>query len=191
MVELVRLPDGQVVLGVLVEAHAREVVVPRARRGRWHHEEAEETVRQHQLHALIVRRQVALRVRALVGVRAAPLVASGSQSVGRERRRAGREAARDDDAAFGVERRVLREEARVRCHVRGAQLRQLVRLRVQPAEWLEILQVLVRRQCGRQLDCLMGAHLRRQHQTAHFLNARVVTRRNAIDERPDLRSTNT
>ena len=33
-IELVRLPDAQVVLGALVEAHAREVVVPRDRQSR-------------------------------------------------------------------------------------------------------------------------------------------------------------
>ena len=34
VIELVRLPDAQVVLGALVEAHAREVVVPRDRQSR-------------------------------------------------------------------------------------------------------------------------------------------------------------
>lgn len=68
-----------------------EVVVPGALR--WHHEEAKEAVRQQHLHPLVVGRQVALGVVALVRVLPAPLVAAGSQLVGRQRAGAGGEAA--------------------------------------------------------------------------------------------------
>ncbi len=60
VVELFGVGQVEFVLHLRVVAHAHEVVVPRTR-GR-HHEKAKELVRQQHLHALVVRRQVALRV---------------------------------------------------------------------------------------------------------------------------------
>jgi len=60
---------------------------------------------------------------------AAPLVSGGRELVGAERDGAGREGARDGHGALSVPRLVLRHDARVRRHVVGRELRQLVGLR--------------------------------------------------------------
>ena len=91
VVEVLRVAEQQVVLELLVESDAHEVVVPAAVLR--DHEEAEESVGEQHLDALVVRRQVAFRVVSLVGVLSAPLVAGGGQLVGRQRTRTGCEAA--------------------------------------------------------------------------------------------------
>lgn len=81
-----------------------------------------------------------------------------------------------------------RDHARVRRHVAGAELRQLVRLRVEPAERLEAGESLVRGQrARRQRDGLVRAELRREDKDAHLLDLRVVGRRAAVHVRRDLR----
>lgn len=69
-----------------------KVIVPGNLTG--HHEEAQEPIRQQHLHSLIVGRQVAFGVVALVRVLSAPLVAAGRQLVRCERARARGEAER-------------------------------------------------------------------------------------------------
>ena len=91
VVKLLRVGQREVVLHGGLVPHAHEVVVPGPLRR--DHEEAEESVGQEHLDFLVVARQVALRVVALVGVVLAPLEAAGGQFVGRQRTRSGGEGA--------------------------------------------------------------------------------------------------
>jgi len=58
VVELLGIGQLQLVLDLVVKAHAHEVVVPGALGG--HHEEAEKAVAEQHLHPLVVGGQVAL-----------------------------------------------------------------------------------------------------------------------------------
>ena len=184
VVELLGVGELELVLELGVEAHAHEVVVPRALGG--HHEEAEEAVGEQHLHLLVVRGHVALGVVALVGVLLAPLEAARRELVGGERHRAGRERARDDDGLLAIPGHVVAHNLGVGGHVLGRELRQLVRLRVYPAERLHLLQVLVLRQHVRHLHELMRAQLRHEHNAAYLLDLRVVGRTDAVHVAGDL-----
>eukprot|EP00964_Phaeocystis_antarctica_P078146 scaffold48598_cov65-Phaeocystis_antarctica.AAC.1 len=186
VVELLGVCELELVLHVGRVAHAHEVVVPHVVLG--HHEEAEELVGEQHLHALVVRGQVAVRVGARVAVLPPPLVAGGRELVGGEGDGAGREGARDDDGALAVPRLVLGHGARVRRHVDGRELRQLVGLRVHPAERLHALEVLVLGQHGGRVHHLVRAPLRHHDHAAHLLDLRVVGRRDAVEVARDLRA---
>ena len=63
---------------------------------------------------------------------------------------------------------------------------QLRRLRVDPAQRLQALQQVVLWQRLRQLHALAAAHLRRQHDHTHLLDARVLRQRDAVQQSADL-----
>eukprot|EP00967_Tisochrysis_lutea_P025528 scaffold29471_cov28-Tisochrysis_lutea.AAC.2 len=86
-----------------------------------------------------------MRVRAHVAILSAPLVAGRRQLIRTKRNRTRSERARDDDCTFAVPGLVLRHDAGVSGHIVGRQLRQLIRLRVDPAKWFHPLKVLVLR----------------------------------------------
>lgn len=75
----------------------------------------------------------------------------------------------------------------MRRHVRGGELRQLVRLRVDPAQRLHAAQVLVLWQGSGQVDCLVRAPLRHEHNAADLFDLRIVGRRDPVQVRRDLR----
>mmetsp|Transcript_13958 Transcript_13958/g.40458 ORF Transcript_13958/g.40458 Transcript_13958/m.40458 type:complete len:470 (-) Transcript_13958:5660-7069(-) len=166
--------------------HAHEVVVPAPCVRR--HEEAHEAVRQQQLHLLVVVGRVALRVGRVVFIGAPPLVAARRQLVRREAAGTRREAACGDNAALAVPRLVALEHLGVRRHVLRRHLRQLVWLRVQPAERLQVGQVVVLREARRQVYLLVVAPLRRHHDAADLLDLRVVGRADAVHVAGDLRA---
>mmetsp|Transcript_39072 Transcript_39072/g.85881 ORF Transcript_39072/g.85881 Transcript_39072/m.85881 type:complete len:419 (+) Transcript_39072:398-1654(+) len=184
VVKLFRVGQLHLVLHVGRVAHAHEVVVPHVIVG--HHEEAEEVVGEQHLHLLVVGGQVAVRVGADVAVLAAPLVARGRELVRAQRHRARREGARDDDGALAVPRLVLGHDFGVGRHVVRRELRQLVGLRVQPAERLHALEVLVVRQHARQVHRLVRAPLRDHDNAADLLDLRVIRRRDAVHVPGDL-----
>mmetsp|Transcript_31891 Transcript_31891/g.87333 ORF Transcript_31891/g.87333 Transcript_31891/m.87333 type:complete len:766 (-) Transcript_31891:1916-4213(-) len=186
VVKVARVGELEVVRHGRRVAHAHKIVVPDVVVG--HHEEAKEVVGQQHLDLLVVRRQVAVRVGARVAVLPAPLVARGRELVRGQRDGAGRERGGDDDGALAVPRLVLGHDARVRRHVGGRQLRQLVGLRVDPPERLHALEVLVLGQRVGQVHRLVGAPLRHHHAAAHLLHLRVVRRRDSVEEARDLRA---
>ncbi len=71
VIELLRVGQLQLVLEIRVKTNTHEVVVPGALGG--HHEKAEEAIAEQHLNTFIMRRQIALRVVALVHVLLAPL----------------------------------------------------------------------------------------------------------------------
>mmetsp|Transcript_4532 Transcript_4532/g.13245 ORF Transcript_4532/g.13245 Transcript_4532/m.13245 type:complete len:234 (+) Transcript_4532:143-844(+) len=172
VVELLWVCELELVLHGGGVAHAHEVVVPHVVVG--HHEESEEAVRQEELHLLVVRGQVALGVGRRVAVLAAPLVARGRELVGREAHGARGEGGGDDDGALAVPRLVVRHHPRVHGHVGGRQLRELVGLRVHPAQGFHALEVLVLGQQGGHVHLLVRAPLRHEDDAPDLLHLRVV-----------------
>ena len=178
VIEILRVGQLQLVLDLVVKSHAHEVIVPRALSG--HHEKAQEAIGEQHLHFLVVRRQIALGVVALVRVLLAPLEARRRELVGRERDGAGRERTRDDYGLLAVPRHVVRHDFGVDAHVLRRELWQLVGLRVNPAERLHFLEVLVLRQHVRQLHGLMRAQLWHEHDAAYFFHLRIVRGTDAV-----------
>mmetsp|Transcript_3880 Transcript_3880/g.8479 ORF Transcript_3880/g.8479 Transcript_3880/m.8479 type:complete len:202 (+) Transcript_3880:644-1249(+) len=174
VVKLLGVSELELVLHRRRVSHTHEVVVPYI--VVWYHEESKEMVREEHLNLLIVRRQVAVRVGARVAVLPAPFVATGGEFVGGQRDGSRREGAREHDRALAVPRLVLRHDARVRGHVRGGELWQLVGLRVHPSKRLHTLKVGMLRESGRQMDRLVGAPLRHHHEAADLLDLGVVWR---------------
>ena len=74
----------------------------------------------------------------------------------------------------------------MRRYVLRRQLRQLVRLRVHPAERLQVFEVLVLRQLDGQVDRLVRSPLRRHHDAANLLHLRIVRRTDAVQVAGDL-----
>ncbi len=184
VVELFGIGQLHLVLDVGLEAHAHEVVVPGALRR--HHEEAEEAIAEEHLNALVVRGQVALRVVALVRVLFAPLEAAGRELVGGERHGAGRERARDYDCLLAVPAQVVRHDLGVDADVLRGQLRELVGLRVHPAEGLHLLEILVLREHVWQLHGLVSAQLWHHHNASDLFDLRVVSRADSVHVAGDL-----
>lgn len=73
VVELLGVGQLQLILDLIVESHAHEVIVPGALGG--HHKESKEAITEQHLYLFIVRWQVALGVVALVNICLAPLEA--------------------------------------------------------------------------------------------------------------------
>ena len=178
VVKLLGIGQLQFILHVRVMPHTLKVIVPRALRR--HHEEAEEAVGQQHLHFLIMRRQISLGIVALIGVLSAPLKPAGRELVRREGARAGREAARHDDGPFAVPRGVVGHDFGVGGDVLGRELGQLVGLGVEPAQRFHLLEVAVLGQAGGQVDGLVGAPLRGQHDAADFFHLGIVGRTHSV-----------
>mmetsp|Transcript_63136 Transcript_63136/g.136700 ORF Transcript_63136/g.136700 Transcript_63136/m.136700 type:complete len:725 (-) Transcript_63136:4486-6660(-) len=185
VVELRRVLDAQAVLHRDVVLLPHEVVVPDAVVR--HHEEAQEDVTEQHLHLLGVRGQEAGRIGAGVLVRLAPLEALRRDPVGGQRAAARREAARDDDGLIRQPRLVVRQHAGVECHVLRAEVRLLVGLRVDPAERLQVAEVVVVRQLLRQRHRVVRADLRHHDHAPDLLHLGVVRRRDAVEVGGDLR----
>ena len=83
MIELLRLQWLQFILHIGVVSHTHEVVIPRALR--WHHKEAQKSIREQHLHTLIMTRQVAFGVIALIRVLSTPFIAARGEFVGTQR----------------------------------------------------------------------------------------------------------
>ena len=93
---------------------ALEIVVPAA--NIWHHVEAHEPVTEQHLHLLIVRRQVACWVAAVL-VLPAPLIPSWGELVGCQGAATWSEAACDDDAALSIPALVALQHLGMCCHI--------------------------------------------------------------------------
>mmetsp|Transcript_8475 Transcript_8475/g.28819 ORF Transcript_8475/g.28819 Transcript_8475/m.28819 type:complete len:688 (+) Transcript_8475:1085-3148(+) len=186
VVELLWDGELQVVLhgGRVPDAH--EVVVPDLVLG--HHVEAHEAVREKELHLLVVRGQVALRVCRRVAVLAAPLVARGGQLVGREGHGAGGEGHGEDHRALAVPRLVVRHDARVHVEVRGRELGHLVGLCVEPPQRLHALEVLVVGDGRGHVHLLVRAPLGHEDDAADLLDLGVVGRAHAVHVAHHLRA---
>eukprot|EP00958_Prasinococcus_capsulatus_P015981 scaffold1754_cov355-Prasinococcus_capsulatus_cf.AAC.3 len=146
----------------------------------------EEAVGEEHLHLLVVGGKVAVWVVAIVLVGAAPLVARGRELVGRERARARREAAGDHDALLSIPALVPLQDLCVPRHVVWRQLWALVGLRMDPAQRLQVLEVLVLGQLLGEHNKLVRAALRRHHYAPDLLDLRVVRRGHAIQIARDL-----
>lgn len=124
--------------------HAHEVVVPHPVVG--HHEEAQKDVGEQHLHLLRMRGEVTRRVHLRdVLVRFTPRETGGREPVRRQRAGSGRETAGGDNGLVGDPGLVVGQNVRMERHVGGQQLRLLIRLRVDPAEGLQIAEVLMLR----------------------------------------------
>mmetsp|Transcript_51851 Transcript_51851/g.121766 ORF Transcript_51851/g.121766 Transcript_51851/m.121766 type:complete len:1251 (+) Transcript_51851:175-3927(+) len=186
VVELLGVVELEAIGHRLLVLDAHEVVVPRPLVR--NHVEPEEAVREQHLHLLVVRRRVPLRVGALVLVLAAPLVAGGGELVGGQRARTRRERARDQDRLLDVPGLVGLEDGGVLGHVLRRELRELVGLRVHPAQRLQVLEVLVVRQLVRQRRALVVAELRGHDDAADLLDRGVVGGAHAVEVAGDLRA---
>lgn len=155
-------------------------------RGLSYHVESEEPVTQEHLYFLVVSGQIAVRIAAAVLVETAPFVSRGGEFVRRQGARAGSEAASQDDAFLSVPLLVVLQYPRVARQILRRQLRKLIRLRVEPAQRLQVVQELVLGQrCG-QMYLLMRSPLRRHHYTANLLHLRIVGRAHAVHVAGDL-----
>mmetsp|Transcript_8139 Transcript_8139/g.19407 ORF Transcript_8139/g.19407 Transcript_8139/m.19407 type:complete len:378 (-) Transcript_8139:6017-7150(-) len=186
MVVLAGVLDAETVLhrGIVLLAH--EVVVPEG--VVWHHEEAQEDITQQHLHLLRVGGQETRRVGACVLVRLTPLEALGRNAVGCQRAAAWREAAGNDDRLVSQPRLVVCQHSGMEGHVLRTQVRLLVRLRVDPAQWLQVTQVIMVGQLLRQRHIAVRANLRHHDHAPNLLHLGVVRRRNAIEVGGDLRA---
>ena len=165
---------------------ALEVVVPRPAVG--YHVVSQESVRQQHLDLLVMARGVSLRVgRVGVLVGAAPLVSGGREFVRRQRTRTRGERAREDDALFAVPRLVRLQNLGVRADVLRRELRGLVGLGVEPAEGLQVFQVVVLRERGGKVHLRVVAPLRRHDDAPNLLDLGVIGRRHAVHVPGDLR----
>mmetsp|Transcript_107680 Transcript_107680/g.314837 ORF Transcript_107680/g.314837 Transcript_107680/m.314837 type:complete len:229 (+) Transcript_107680:412-1098(+) len=134
-----------------------------------------------------MRRQEARRVGTGVLVGLTPLEALGGDPVGRQRAAARREAARDDNGLVCQPRLVVGKHPSVERHVLRAQVRLLVGLRVDPAQGLQIPQVIVVRQLLRQRHRVMRTNLRHHDHAPDFLHLRVIWRGDAVEVGGNLR----
>ena len=186
VVEFFGVSQMELVFHGRIVTDAHKVVIPRALSG--NHEESEELVGEEHLHPLVMGRQVALGIVAAVGVLFAPFESARSEFVGHQRAGSGGEAARDDHRLLSVPRGVVGHHFGVGGDVLRRELRQLVGLRVHPAERLQILQVLVLRQLIGQVNRLVRAPLRRHHDAADLLHLRIIRRADSVQVSGDLRS---
>mmetsp|Transcript_30628 Transcript_30628/g.47993 ORF Transcript_30628/g.47993 Transcript_30628/m.47993 type:complete len:339 (-) Transcript_30628:199-1215(-) len=186
VIEFLRIVQLETVLHRLLVLHSHKVVIPGALVR--NHVESKESVGQKHLHFLVVGGGIALRVRALVLVLAAPLVSSGSELVSRQGARTGGERACDEDAAVHVPGLGGFQDGCVLRDVLGRELGQLVGLRVHPAKGLQVLQILVVWQLVGQGDTLVVAKLRRHHDTSNLLHSWVVYRADTVHVASDLRA---
>mmetsp|Transcript_100146 Transcript_100146/g.251031 ORF Transcript_100146/g.251031 Transcript_100146/m.251031 type:complete len:442 (+) Transcript_100146:99-1424(+) len=184
MVELPWILHAKAVLHGDVVLLPHKVVIPNAVVR--HHEKAQEDIAQQHLDLLRMRWQEASRVRPGVLVGLAPLEALRGDPVGGERATAGREAASDDDGLVREPRLVVRQHSRMERHILRAQVRLLVRLRVDPAQGLQVAEVVVVRQLLREGDRVVVADLRHHHHASDLLHLRVVRWRDAIQVGGDL-----
>mmetsp|Transcript_100977 Transcript_100977/g.289830 ORF Transcript_100977/g.289830 Transcript_100977/m.289830 type:complete len:466 (-) Transcript_100977:385-1782(-) len=186
VVELPRVLYAQAVLHGYIVLLAHEVVIPDAVVR--HHEEAQEDVTEQHLDLLGVRRQETGRVGARVLVGLAPLEALRSDPVRGQGAAAWREAARDDNGLVREPCLVVREHPGMEGDVLRAQVRLLVGLSVDPAQGLQVSEVVVVRELSGQRDGVVVAHLRHHHHATDLLHLRIVRRRDTIQVRGDLRA---
>ena len=165
---------------------AHEAVVPLA--AVRHQEEAPELLAEEELALLAHAGREPLRlVAGNVLVLDTPLEALGGERPGRERHATGREGDGDGERVLLVPVRVGVEQARVLRHVHGRHVRQLVTgLRVDDAERLHVLEVLVLRKLVRQLDVAQTADLGHHDDALDLLDLVVVGGRGAVEVTGDL-----
>jgi hypothetical protein len=127
-----------------------------------------------------VARQISLGVVSLVSILSSPFITARGEFVGSKRARSWGETASDDDSLLPVPGAVLSHDFSVRRDILRRELGQLVWLRVHPSKGLHFLKILVARKLVGEVDCLMGAPLRRHHDATNFLHLRVIGRADSI-----------
>mmetsp|Transcript_39335 Transcript_39335/g.83813 ORF Transcript_39335/g.83813 Transcript_39335/m.83813 type:complete len:1257 (-) Transcript_39335:3240-7010(-) len=133
-------------------------------------------------------RQETSRVGSSVLVGLAPLEALRCDPVGCQRAASRCETACDDNGLIGQPGLVVRQHLRMESHILGAEVRLLVRLGVDPAEGLQVPQMVVVRQLRRQGHASVVAHLGNHHHASDLLHLRIVRRRNTVEVCRDLSS---